>query len=187
MTQPLHLTLNGQPVTLDVAPAALLLDVLREGCGLTGAHQGCDTAQCGACTVQVDGRAVKSCNRLAHQCAGRSVTTIEGVAADDAPLHVMQQAFSRHHALQCGFCTPGFVMRALALVDEDVPAEPDAVRAALSGNLCRCTGYEGIVRAVVEGLTLLRAAQHDTRSAPIAHKAVDDGTPHTARTQEASA
>ena len=155
--RPLSLHLNGQAVTLPVAPSALLLQVLREGCGLTGTHQGCDTAQCGACTVLVDGRAIKSCNRLAWQCQGQHVTTVEGLAADNAPLNPMQHAFSRHHALQCGFCTPGLLMRAMAMVDEDVPAEPAVVRAALSGNLCRCTGYEGIVRAVVEGLTELRA------------------------------
>jgi len=155
--RPLSLHLNGQALTLHVAPSALLLQVLREGCGLTGTHQGCDTAQCGACTVLVDGRAIKSCNRLAWQSQGQHVTTVEGLAADNAPLNPMQHAFSRHHALQCGFCTPGLLMRAMAMVDEDVPAEPVAVRAALSGNLCRCTGYEGIVRAVVEGLTELRA------------------------------
>jgi len=157
MHAPLQLHVNGQALRLDVAPSRLLLEVLREQCQLTGTHQGCDTAQCGACTVLVDGAAVKSCNRLAVQCSGQHITTIEGVAPNDAELHVMQQCFSKHHALQCGFCTPGLVMRALALVHEDVPAEEQAVRHALSGNLCRCTGYEGIVKAVCEGLTLLRA------------------------------
>ncbi len=157
-TYPLQLQVNQRPVstTLD-DPGTLLVALLRDGLGLRGTHEGCDTAQCGTCTVLVDGRAQKSCNRLALQCAGRSVTTIEGVAAPDAPLHVMQQAFSRHHALQCGYCTPGFVMRALAMVDEEVAAEPEAVRRALAGNLCRCTGYEGIVAAVCEGLRALRA------------------------------
>ena len=153
---PIHLQVNHQAVTLEVAPTALLLDVLREQCQLTGTHQGCDTAQCGACTVLVNGHAIKSCNRLAMQCSNQSVVTIEGVAPHAHDLHVMQQCFSRHHALQCGFCTPGFVMRALAMVNEDVPAQPHAVREALSGNLCRCTGYEGIVNAICEGLTLLR-------------------------------
>ena len=156
MSASLQLTLNGQPMSLAVAPSAWLIDVLREGCQLTGTHQGCDTAQCGACTVLVDGLAVKSCNRLALQTQGRSVTTIEGVAPNEDALHVMQQCFSQHHALQCGFCTPGFVMRALAMVHEDVPATPSAVREALSGNLCRCTGYEGIVKAICEGLEKLR-------------------------------
>ena len=155
----LRLTVNTQPVEAVLEePGTLLVELLRDTLALRGTHQGCDTAQCGACTVLVDGRAQKSCNRLALQCAGRSVTTIEGVAAPDAPLHVMQQAFSRHHALQCGYCTPGFVMRALAMVDEDVAAEPEAVRQALAGNLCRCTGYEGIVAAVCEGLRILRDA-----------------------------
>jgi carbon-monoxide dehydrogenase small subunit len=153
---PLQLHVNGQALRLDVAPSRLLLEVLREDCQLTGTHQGCDTAQCGACTVLVDGAAVKSCNRLAVQCSGQHITTIEGVAPSDTALHVMQQCFSKHHALQCGFCTPGLVMRALALVHEEVPAEDQAVRHALAGNLCRCTGYEGIVKAVCEGLTLLR-------------------------------
>lgn len=152
----LSLHLNGQAVSLQVAPSALLLDVLREQCQLTGTHQGCDTAQCGACTVLVDGAAVKSCNRLALQTQAQHVTTIEGVAPSTDALHVMQQCFSKHHALQCGFCTPGFVMRALAMVHEDVPNEEHAIRHALSGNLCRCTGYEGIVQAIQEGLTLLR-------------------------------
>ena len=157
MHTPLPLHVNGQALRLDVAPSSLLLEVLREQCQLTGTHQGCDTAQCGACTVLIDGAAVKSCNRLAVQCSGQHITTIEGVAPNASELHVMQQCFSKHHALQCGFCTPGMVMRALAMVHEDVPAEEQAVRRALSGNLCRCTGYEGIVKAVCEGLTLLRA------------------------------
>lgn len=152
----LSLHINGQAVTLQVAPSALLLDVLREQCQLTGTHQGCDTAQCGACTVLVDGAAVKSCNRLALQTQQQQVTTIEGVAPNDHALHVMQQCFSKHHALQCGFCTPGFVMRALAMVHEDVANEAQAIRHALSGNLCRCTGYEGIVQAIGEGLRILR-------------------------------
>lgn len=156
-TVPLTLHLNHRAVSLEVAPSSLLIDVLREQCHLTGTHQGCDTAQCGACTVLVNDQAIKSCNRLALQCADQSVLTIEGVAPHDQALHVMQQCFSQHHALQCGFCTPGFVMRALAMVHEDVAATPEAVREALSGNLCRCTGYEGIVKAICEGLALLRA------------------------------
>ena len=130
-TVPLTLHLNHRAVSLEVAPSSLLIDVLREQCQLTGTHQGCDTAQCGACTVLVNDQAIKSCNRLAMQCTNQSVLTIEGVAPNDHALHVMQQCFSQHHALQCGFCTPGFVMRALAMVDEDVPATPDAVREAL--------------------------------------------------------
>ena len=148
-TVPLHLQLNRRAITLDVVPSSLLIDVLREQCQLTGTHQGCDTAQCGACTVLIEGQAIKSCNRLALQCANQSVMTIEGVAPNAHALHVMQQCFSQHHALQCGFCTPGFVMRALAMVHEDVPATPQAVREALSGNLCRCTGYQNIVKSVL--------------------------------------
>ena len=157
-TASLQLQLNHRAITLDVTPSSLLIDVLREQCQLTGTHQGCDTAQCGACTVLVDGQAIKSCNRLALQCADQSVLTIEGVSPEGNALHVMQQCFSQHHALQCGFCTPGFVMRALAMLHEDVPATPIAVRAALSGNLCRCTGYEGIVKAICAGLEQLRCA-----------------------------
>ena len=155
-TVPLTLHLNHRALSLEVAASSFLIDVLREQCQLTGTHQGCDTAQCGACTVLVNDQAIKSCNRLALQCHGQSVLTIEGVAPDDQALHLMQQCFSKHHALQCGFCTPGFVMRALAMVHEDVAATPSAVQDALSGNLCRCTGYEGIVKAICEGLVLLR-------------------------------
>lgn len=155
-TATLTLHINHHAMALEVAPSSLLIDVLREQCQLTGTHQGCDTAQCGACTVLIDDKAIKSCNRLALQCANQSVLTIEGVAVNADALHVMQQCFSQHHALQCGFCTPGFVMRALAMVHEDVPATPSAVREALSGNLCRCTGYEGIVKAICEGLEKLR-------------------------------
>lgn len=158
MNCPLSLTVNTRAVQAQVEPATLLVDFVRDQLQLTGTHQGCDTAQCGACTVLVDGRAIKSCNRLAVQCAGRSVTTIEGLAGAHDALHVMQEMFRKHHALQCGYCTPGFVMRAVAMVDEDVTAEPGAVRQALAGNLCRCTGYEGIVAAVCEGLARLRSA-----------------------------
>ena len=151
------LNVNGQTHTVDLSRHVRLVDVLREELGLRGTHEGCDTAQCGACTVHVDGRAVKSCNVLAAQVAGKSIHTIESVAAPDGGLHVVQQAFSQHHALQCGYCTSGFVMRTLAMVHEDVPAEPQAVRQALGGNLCRCTGYEGIVSAVVSSLRTLRS------------------------------
>ena len=156
MTVPLKLQVNGQPVQASVAPQRLLLELIRDELGLTGTHQGCDTAQCGACTVLVDGQAVKSCNLLALQVQGAQVQTIEGLAAPDAPLHPMQQAFGRHHALQCGYCTPGMVMRAVAMAAEGVPADEAAVRHALSGNLCRCTGYQGIVRAACEGLQAMR-------------------------------
>jgi len=159
MAIPLTLQINGRRVEASVAPVTLLVDFIRENLGLTGTHQGCDTAQCGACTVLVDGAAAKSCNLLVAQVNGGAVTTIEGLAAADGALHPMQQAFGRHHGLQCGYCTPGMVMRGVAMAAEDVPAEPEAVRCALSGNLCRCTGYRGIVDAVCEGLQRMRAPQ----------------------------
>ena len=152
------LQVNGQPVDLAVPPSTLLVDLLREQLALTGTHQGCDTAQCGACTVLVDGAATKSCYVLALQVNGASVLTIEGLAAADGSLHPMQQAFGRHHALQCGFCTPGMVMRGVAMAAEGVPSEPQDVSQALCGNLCRCTGYRGIVNAVCEGLQNMRAS-----------------------------
>ena len=162
---PIRLQVNGLPVELALPPSTLLVDVLRGQLGLTGTHQGCDTAQCGACTVLVDGAATKSCNVLALQVNGASVLTIEGLAAADGSLHPMQQAFGRHHALQCGFCTPGMVMRGVAMAAEDVPAEAQAVSQALCGNLCRCTGYRGIVNAVCEGLKHMRAADPDGAAA----------------------
>ena len=151
------LQVNGRAVEAALSPSTLLVDLLREQLGLTGTHQGCDTAQCGACTVLVNGAATKSCNVLALQVSGASVLTIEGLAAADGSLHPMQQAFGRHHALQCGFCTPGMVMRGVAMAAEGVPAEAQAVSQALCGNLCRCTGYRGIVNAVCEGLQHMRA------------------------------
>ena len=156
MTMPITLQVNATQIQRDVEPSRLLIDFLREDLGLTGTHQGCDTSQCGACTVMVDGKAVKSCNVLTVQVSGAKVQTIEGLAAP-GHLHPMQQAFGKHHALQCGYCTSGMVMRAVAMVNEDVPALEIPVRHALGGNLCRCTGYQGIVSAVCEGLQTLRA------------------------------
>jgi carbon-monoxide dehydrogenase small subunit len=156
--QTLRVTLNGQAVEDRVPDHSLLVDWLREVRGLVGVHVGCDTAQCGACTVLVDRAAVKACNLLAFQVDGSTITTIEGVAPAFGPLHPVQQAFSEHHGLQCGYCTPGMVMRTLAMVDEEVAAEHESVRSALSGNLCRCTGYEGIVEAIVSVLPALRGA-----------------------------
>jgi aerobic carbon-monoxide dehydrogenase small subunit len=154
----LQLRVNTQEIFCDVSPTELLIDVIRDRLCLTGTHVGCDTAQCGACTVLVDGRACKSCNVLAMQVDGCDILTIEGLGAKGDELHVMQQAFSEHHALQCGYCTPGLVMRAIAMAYEDVPATEEAVREALAGNICRCTGYEGIVKAVCQGITLMRQA-----------------------------
>jgi carbon-monoxide dehydrogenase small subunit len=141
------LTVNGKQSTLRIDPRTLLLQALREKLGLTGSHQGCDTAQCGACTVHVDGRAVKSCSILALQVDGRSITTIEGLATGDE-LHPVQAAFRECHGLQCGFCTPGMVMSAVALLaDNPKPTEAE-IREHLDGNICRCTGYQNIVKAV---------------------------------------
>ena len=143
----LKLDVNGQAVTTEVAPATLLIDLLRGPLALTGTHAGCDTAQCGACTVLLDGQAVKSCSVLAAQAQGRSVTTIEGLAGP-AGLHPLQQAFSDCHGLQCGFCTPGMVMTSACLL-ATTPRPSDAqIQHALEGNLCRCTGYVNIVAAV---------------------------------------
>src|SRR2546423_1052470 len=145
------LTVNGKPVAAEVEARTLLVQFLRETLELTGTHVGCDTAQCGACTILVDGRAVKSCNVLAVQATGARVMTIEGLA-NDGELHPMQAAFRRHHGLQCGFCTPGMVMSAVELAGKMKHASDDEIRAALDGNFCRCTGYHNIVKAVKAGL-----------------------------------
>jgi carbon-monoxide dehydrogenase small subunit len=142
------LEVNAREVTRDVDPQTLLVQFLRDGLQLTGTHVGCDTAQCGACTVHVDGVAVKSCNMLATQAAGRSVTTIEGIAAADGKMHPMQEAFNQCHGLQCGFCTPGMVMSAIDLVKHHDCSSEARIREGLEGNLCRCTGYQNIVKAV---------------------------------------
>ncbi|MEY2687912.1 MAG: carbon monoxide dehydrogenase, small subunit CoxS [Pseudomonadota bacterium] len=147
----LTLKVNGRDTNRDVEPSTLLVQFLRENLQLTGTHVGCDTGQCGACTVHVNGRAVKSCNMLAVQAAGTEVTTIEGVAAADGTLHPMQQAFNTCHGLQCGFCTPGMVMSAIDLVQHHGCTSDAQVREALEGNLCRCTGYQNIVKAVQQG------------------------------------
>ncbi len=142
------LTVNGTAQAHDVEPRTLLVQYLREACRLTGTKVGCDTSSCGACTVLVDGESVKSCTMLAAQADGTSVTTIEGLGTPDAP-HPVQEAFREHHGLQCGFCTAGMVMATVSLLDE-VPQPSDAdVRYGLEGNLCRCTGYQNIVAAVL--------------------------------------
>ena len=151
------LTVNGKSVTREVQPQTLLVEFLREDLRLTGTHVGCDTSQCGACTVHVDGRAVKSCAMLATQAAGREVTTIEGLAAADGTLHPMQAAFRSCHGLQCGFCTPGMVMSAVDLVQHHGYHSEQQVREALEGNLCRCTGYHNIVKAVQQGAAAMKA------------------------------
>ncbi|TVR95378.1 MAG: (2Fe-2S)-binding protein [Rhodospirillales bacterium] len=144
------LTVNGKPVAAEVEPRRLLVDFLRDELGLTGTHIGCDTSQCGACVVHMDGVSVKSCSLLAVQADGSQVTTIEGLASD-GDLHPMQAAFREHHGLQCGFCTPGMVMSAIDLAARVPEPSPADVREWLSGNFCRCTGYHNIVQAVMAG------------------------------------
>ena len=139
---------NGKAVSHEVEERTLLVNLIRDVLRLTGTHIGCDTAQCGACTVDLDGRVVKSCNLLAMQAEGAQVTTIEGIAAADGSLHPMQEAFRQHHGLQCGFCTPGMVMSAIDLVRHTPRPTEAQIREQLDGNLCRCTGYHNIVKAV---------------------------------------
>ena len=139
---------NGKAVSHEVEERTLLVNLIRDVLRLTGTHIGCDTAQCGACTVDLDGRVVKSCNILAMQAEGAQVTTIEGIAAADGSLHPMQEAFRQHHGLQCGFCTPGMVMSAIDLVRHTPRPTEAQIREQLDGNLCRCTGYHNIVKAV---------------------------------------
>ncbi len=145
------LTVNGKAVSAEVPSRTLLVDFLRGNLALTGTHIGCDTAQCGACTVLIDGKAVKSCNVLAVQAQGATVTTIEGLAKGDT-LHPMQAAFKKHHGLQCGFCTPGMVLAAVGLASQLKQPTDTQIREALDGNFCRCTGYHNIVKAVKDGL-----------------------------------
>ena len=142
------LTVNGKAVSAEVENRTLLVQLLREKLGLTGTHVGCDTSQCGACVVHINGDAVKSCTTLALQIEGADVTTIEGLATD-GELHPMQEAFRENHALQCGFCTPGMVMSAIDLVNKNPKPDEQTVRHELEGNLCRCTGYHNIVKAIV--------------------------------------
>jgi carbon-monoxide dehydrogenase small subunit len=151
MGTPLSLKVNGKPVAVDVEPRTLLSQLLREQLRLTGTHVGCDTGQCGACTVHLDGRAVKSCSLLALQAQGAEVVTIEGVCGTNGELHPMQAAFKEHHGLQCGFCTPGMVMAAIELAGAGAKLTEADVRKGLDGNLCRCTGYHNIVKAVLAG------------------------------------
>ena len=144
----ISLVVNGQRQTLDVEPRTLVVGLLRDHLGLTATNVGCDTSSCGACTVLVDGESVKSCTMIAPQAAGRTVTTVEGLAEGDE-LHPVQQAFRDHHGLQCGYCTPGMVMAAVSLLQEQPHPTEAQVRSGLEGNLCRCTGYHNIVEAVL--------------------------------------
>src|SRR5262249_37167286 len=142
------MTVNGRQVSAEVEPRTLLIHFLREHLGLTGAHVGCDTTHCGACTVDLDGKSVKSCTVFAVQAEGGQVVTIEGMARADGSLHPLQQAFHEHHGLQCGFCTPGMIMRAHRLLQEKPNPTDEEIRWGISGNLCRCTGYQNIVKAI---------------------------------------
>ncbi len=149
------INVNGNDVSAEVEPRTLLVDLLREKLGLTGTHVGCDTSQCGACVVHVDGRSVKSCTMLAVEAEGAKVTTIEGLATNGA-LHPVQAAFHEHHGLQCGFCTPGMIMSAVDLLQHNRAPSEREVRTWLEGNLCRCTGYHNIVKAVLSAAETLR-------------------------------
>ncbi|MBX3655864.1 MAG: (2Fe-2S)-binding protein [Ramlibacter sp.] len=153
-----QLKVNGKAASVDVAPNTLLVQAIRENLQLTGTHVGCDTAQCGACTVLVNGRAIKSCNTLAVQHQGAEITTIEGMAEADGTLHPMQAAFKECHGLQCGFCTPGMVMSAVDLCKNHPQASESEIRELLEGNLCRCTGYQNIVKAVQQGQAAMAKA-----------------------------
>jgi carbon-monoxide dehydrogenase small subunit len=151
------LTVNGKPVTVDVDPRTLLVQLLRENLRLTGTHVGCDTSQCGACVVHVNGKATKSCTVLALQLEGANVLTIEGLAPSDTELHPMQEAFRENHGLQCGYCTPGMLMASMVLLKHNPrPSEPE-IREALAGNLCRCTGYQNIIKSVQQAAAELSA------------------------------
>ena len=152
----LNLTVNGRATRANVEPQTLLVELLRDTLALTGTHVGCDTSQCGACTVLLDGQAVKSCSVLALQADGAAVTTIEGMAASDGALHPLQEAFVACHGLQCGFCTPGMIMSAAALLAESPQPSDAEIVDALEGNLCRCTGYVNIVAAVRQAADTLR-------------------------------
>ncbi|CAN5417043.1 (2Fe-2S)-binding protein [soil metagenome] len=149
--------INGKPASIDVAPNTLLVQAIRENLHLTGTHVGCDTAQCGACTVLLDGRAIKSCNTLAVQHDGAEITTIEGLAEADGTMHPMQAAFKECHGLQCGFCTTGMVMSAVDLCKTHPNAGETEIRELLEGNICRCTGYQNIVKAVQQGAAAMAA------------------------------
>jgi carbon-monoxide dehydrogenase small subunit len=151
MTNRLSLEVNGVKVERQVESGQLLVDFIRQTLALTGTHVGCDTGQCGACTIHLDGCAVKACNMLAIQAAGRSITTIEGISQKDGSMHPMQQAFKQCHGLQCGFCTPGMVMSAIDLVQNHHVGSETHIRDSLDGNMCRCTGYHNIVKAVAAG------------------------------------
>jgi aerobic carbon-monoxide dehydrogenase small subunit len=157
MTVKVSMTVNGKPASGEVEERTLLVNFIRDHLRLTGTHVGCDTAQCGACTIHLNGRAVKSCNMLAMQAEGAAIVTIEGIAKADGTLHPMQEAFRQHHGLQCGFCTPGMVMSAIDLVKNFPNPTEEQIREQLDGNLCRCTGYHNIVKAIKAASQTVRA------------------------------
>jgi aerobic carbon-monoxide dehydrogenase small subunit len=164
-TRPVTMTVNDRPVTAEVEDRTLLVHFLRERLGLTGIHIGCETSHCGACTVDLDGRSVKSCTMFAVQAEGAEVLTVEGLAAPDGTLHALQEGFSAMHGLQCGFCTPGMLIRAYRLLKENPDPSEEEIRWGISGNLCRCTGYQNIVKAIrwaaakLQGRELLETAE----------------------------
>jgi aerobic carbon-monoxide dehydrogenase small subunit len=157
MTVKVSMTVNGKPASGEVEERTLLVNFIRDHLRLTGTHVGCDTAQCGACTIHMNGRAVKCCNMLAMQAEGADIVTIEGIAKADGTLHPMQEAFRQHHGLQCGFCTPGMVMSAIDLVKNFPNPTEEQIREQLDGNLCRCTGYHNIVKAIKAASQTMRA------------------------------
>jgi carbon-monoxide dehydrogenase small subunit len=161
MNVPVSMTVNGKKISAEVEPRILLVYFLRDQLGLTGTHVGCDTSQCGACVVHLNGQSVKSCTMLALQADGAEVLTIEGLAKE-GELHPMQAAFREHHGLQCGFCTPGMVMSALDLVARHPEPSEETIRRELEGNICRCTGYHNIVKAVAAGAAAMRSTKHGT-------------------------
>jgi carbon-monoxide dehydrogenase small subunit len=160
MMKKMHLTLrvNGKEMETLVEPRELLVHVLRERLGLTGPHIGCETSHCGACTIDMNGKSVKSCTVLAAQAQGAEITTIEGIAGPDG-MHVLQSSFREHHGLQCGFCTPGMITRAWRLLQENPAPTEEEVRFGMAGNLCRCTGYQNIVKAILHAATEINTAK----------------------------
>ena len=148
MSLTVSMTVNGTPVSASIDPRTLLVQFIRENLKLTGTHVGCDTAQCGACTIHMNGKAVKSCSMLAVQAEGATISTIEGLAGANGAMHPMQEAFRQCHGLQCGFCTPGMVMSAIDMLNNNPKPSEREIREGLEGNICRCTGYQNIVRAV---------------------------------------
>lgn len=156
---PLHFTLNGRAFDLEVEPRRTLIDVIRDDCGFTGTHAGCEHGVCGACTIIVNGETVRSCLMFGFQAEGATIRTVESLS-QGGPLHPLQEAFVEHHALQCGYCTPGFLMLAVGLLEANPDMDEAGMRDALSSNLCRCTGYENILKAVKDGAQRMKAS-HD--------------------------